>query len=159
MGFTERGRTPRCVRTQRGYTLAYMARPTTLEAAFDAVMDKRGDAQADAAKAIGADQQAISKWRSGKHWPSAKYLPKVGEYLGLTPAELEELRPPRVAQRTNSTRRIAALEERVDRLTERIELVVERQERLGANVDRLRDGLDALRQSVDRLLSERQPSL
>lgn len=114
-----------------------MARPTTLEAAFDATMSERKHAQADAAKAIGADQQAISKWRSGRHWPSAKYLPKVGDYLGLTPAELEELRPARVPQRTNSTRRIAALEERVDKLGERVELLVERLERLGARVDRL----------------------
>lgn len=97
----------------------------TLGQALQNRLDERGDSQRVAAEAIGVSQQVFSRWVIGQTSPKAEYIPAIARYLGVTQAEVREMRtaparPRHIAQRMDALEeRMATIEELLTRLVDR----------------------------------------
>ena len=97
---------------------------------------KRTGAISAFARALGTEQPRISSWLSGRTWPNEDTQPKVCKLLGITLAELAEMRPQNpmmvrdagVNYKTSLEARLEEIALQVRRLTEKV-AEIERQRR------------------------------
>ena len=67
-----------------------------------ALRQERGLTQAQFASRIGAQQNTVSQWESGKRNPPSSILPQLAEVLGCTIDELFGRSPPDLAERDSA---------------------------------------------------------
>lgn len=104
---------------------------TALAQALRDAVEARDHTQYDAADAIGTSQQTFGKWLHGVSLPSDQSLPGIAAYLELPVEDVRAMRGrPRgrknAAERLTLTRRLEALEDRLDDLAVRVERLARR---------------------------------